>query len=184
MKLQTFFFTAIIISHLGLSSCGYQLRGYSAEQAPSLNNVIHQRLSNKPILLRIKGGKDADNLHKSLVKELARLNVVTNTQANDDQATQLATDTHNYLKIDNVRLQKYELVGVLTEVRVVLSADVIYYVGDGQEVTQHHYNLLVEDSYQHNKASVSFADNQGKQVAQALYQKLSQRIAEQYITLQ
>ena len=87
-------------------------------------------------------------------------------------------------------MQKYELVGVLTEVRLVLSADVTYQTLQ-TEVSSTGSRMpvivkspvQVERSYQFNEASVSVEDQQGEHVKDWLYDALARRITDQYVAL-
>ena len=87
------------------------------------------------------------------------------------------------IKVDNLRFQSYELVGVLTEIRLVLSADVTYNTyQNGQPVTLTN-PIQVERSYQYNEASVSTDDQQGSQIRDWLYDSLARRITDQYVAI-
>ena len=87
------------------------------------------------------------------------------------------------IDISNVRFKRYELVGVLTEIRLVLSADVSYQtIENGKPVTLTN-PIQVERSYQYNEASVSTDDQQGDQVRDWLYDSLARRITDQYVAI-
>ena len=119
--------------------------------------------------------------------EAVGVNVVDDIGRQINQSNQLYTAT---IRVENVQLQKYELVGVLTEVRLVLSADVTYQTlqaevsntGSRMPVTVKS-PVQVERSYQFNEASVSVEDQQGEQVKDWLYDALARRITDQYVAL-
>ncbi len=98
--------------------------------------------------------------------------------ANRADADQIATIT-----VNNVRFKRYELVGVLTEIRLVLSANVSYQtLENGKPVTLTN-PIQVERSYQYNEASVSTDDQQGTQIRDWLYDSLARRITDQYVAI-
>jgi LPS-assembly lipoprotein len=101
-----------------------------------------------------------------------------NSKANNTNAEKIAL-----IKVDNLRFRRYELVGVLTEIRLVLSADVTYDTyQNGQPVTLTN-PIQVERSYQYNEASVSTDDQQGDQIRDWLYDSLARRITDQYVAI-
>jgi LPS-assembly lipoprotein len=101
-----------------------------------------------------------------------------NSKANNTDAEKTAL-----IKVDNLRFRRYELVGVLTEIRLVLSADVTYDTyQNGQPVTLTN-PIQVERSYQYNEASVSTDDQQGDQIRDWLYDSLARRITDQYVAI-
>ena len=82
----------------------------------------------------------------------------------------------NQIRVDNLHFRRYELVGTLTEIRLVLSATVKIMVGDKTTTTV----MQVEQSYQYNEASVITLDQQGEESKGWLYDQLGERIAERY----
>ena len=83
----------------------------------------------------------------------------------------------------NIRLDTYQLRGILTEIRMVMSADVSYSVqqnGVWQNKTQ---TLQVQRSYQYDQASVATDNPQADQIRAWLADNLAQRIADQYVAL-
>ncbi|MGO1781316.1 MAG: hypothetical protein ACTHZO_03010, partial [Moraxellaceae bacterium] len=73
--------------------------------------------------------------------------------------------------------------GVLTEIRLVLSADVSYQTMEDDEPVTLSNTIRVERSYQYNEASVSTDDQQGDQTRDWLYNSLARRITDQYVAL-
>ena len=87
------------------------------------------------------------------------------------------------IDISNVRFKRYELVGVLTEIRLVLSADVSYQTFENGKPVILKNAIQVDRSYQYNEASVSTDDQQGDQIRDWLYERLARRITDQYIAI-
>lgn len=147
----------VVAAATSLSACGFALRGSDRTAAV----IAPTNLSTQLIL---EDNQFALGLKRPLVKRLQLLGV-------SEQAT-----AANTVKVDNLRLRRYELVGTLTEVRLVMMADVSYTIG-GQT---HRAPVQVEQSYQYNEASVVTVDQQGEKTKTRLYDHLAQRIAEQY----
>ena len=87
------------------------------------------------------------------------------------------------ISVNNIRFKRYELVGVLTEIRLVISADVSYQALQNGKVVTLTNPIQVERSYQYNEASVSTDDQQGDQVRDWLYDSLARRITDQYVAI-
>lgn len=147
-----------IISALVLSGCGFALRGTDTtlQIAPEYQSTT----------ITSQDTPEAFALKQPLIRHLQMHGV--------SQAT-----STNRIHLDNVRFRRYELVGTLTEVRLVLTADVSYELGS----VKHSHPIQSEHSYQYNEASVAITDTQGEAVKVWLYDDLAQRIAEQYRTL-
>ncbi|SPX84960.1 hypothetical protein [Moraxella ovis] len=147
----------VVATATSLSACGFALRGSDRTAAV----IAPTNLSTQLIL---EDNQFALGLKRPLVKRLQLLGV-------SEQAT-----AANIVKVDNLRLRRYELVGTLTEVRLVMMADVSYTIS-GQT---HRAPVQVEQSYQYNEVSVVTIDQQGEKTKTWLYDHLAQRIAEQY----
>lgn len=163
-----------LMAVLGVSSlltgCGFQLRGYDAP--------LHFNVASTAII--IDDNRLSFPLKLPLTKRLESLGVtiVDGSATPSNTAEPIAT-----INVNNVRFKRYELVGVLTEIRLVLSADVTYQtLQDGKPVTLTN-PMQVERSYQYNEASVSTDDQQGSQIRDWLYDSLSRRIADQYVAI-
>lgn len=153
-----------------LSGCGFQLRGYEAP--------LHFNVAKTAII--IDDNRTSFPLKLPLTQRLESLGVtiVNGSSALDDTAEPIAT-----INVNNVRFKRYELVGVLTEIRLVLSADVTYQtLQDGKPVTLTN-PVQVERSYQYNEAAVSTDDQQGSQIRDWLYDSLARRISDQYVAI-
>ncbi|MFA9485542.1 hypothetical protein LU276_03120 [Moraxella haemolytica] len=139
-----------------LSACGFALRG-------TQNSVSASPLYATTSII-LADNQEALALKQPLSKQLQLLGIT-------NQA-----DATNTIKVDNLRFRRYELVGTLTEVRLVLMADVSYTINN----QTHKHPIQVEQSYQYNEASIITLDQQGEKTKQWLYEHLAQRIAEQY----
>ena len=161
------------------TGCGFHLRGYDAslqfDVAKTAILIEDNRISfplKSPLTRRLKA------LGVDVVDGISMIESTANSSTNNTAAEPIAT-----IDISNVRFRRYELVGVLTEIRLVMSADVTYKtVQNGQLVTLTN-PIQVERSYQYNEASVSTDDQQGNQIRDWLYDSLARRITDQYVAI-
>lgn len=153
----------LCLSVLAMSGCGFALRGTHStlQVAPHHANVQ----------LFLDDNATAFALKRPLTEQLSLLGITSQSSAND------------HIQIKNLRFRRYELVGTLTEVRLVLMAEVSYTLTQDHQTTTKSTAIQVERSYQYNEASVATTDSQGEQVKGWLYDALASRIAEQYRTL-
>jgi len=111
---------AIVGATASLSGCGFQLRGYDA---PMLFDVAKTAVI-------IEDNRTAFPLKLPLTKRLEALgvDVITNMTLTDVASNNqnVGAETIAAITVNNVRFKRYELVGVLTEIRLVISADVSY----------------------------------------------------------
>jgi len=168
---------AIVGATAILSGCGFQLRGYDA---PMLFDVAKTAVI-------IEDNRTAFPLKLPLTKRLEALgvDVITNMTLTDVASNNqnVGAETIAAITVNNVRFKRYELVGVLTEIRLVISADVSYQsIDNGKPVTLSN-PIQVERSYQYNEASVSTDDQQGDQIREWLYDSLARRITDQYVAI-
>ena len=181
-KLAAAFLTALpMFTLLGvtaaISGCGFQLRGYDA---PMLLDVAKTAVI-------LEDNRTSFPLKLPLTRRLKTLgvDVIDNMTAADvaNNNKQASAEPIAAITINNVRFKRYELVGVLTEIRLVMSADVSYQsVENGKPVTLTN-PIQVERSYQYNEASVSTDDQQGEQIRDWLYDSLARRITDQYVAI-
>lgn len=162
-----------VFSATVLSGCGFHLRGYQSPMQFEVKNVI----------LKL----DDDNRTSFALKlPLTRHLEAVGIQVDDDIGKKINTANQTRtasISIDNVQFKKYQLVGILTEIRYLLTADVNYQLTiNGENVTITN-PMQVERSYQYNKASVNVEDQQGEQIRDWLYDNLAQQIADQYVAL-
>ena len=168
---------AIVGATASLSGCGFQLRGYDA---PMLFDVAKTAVI-------IEDNRTSFPLKRPLTRRLQSLGVeVIDNMTLADVASnnqKLGAETISTITVNNIRFKRYELVGVLTEIRLVISADVSYQsVENGKPVTLTN-PIQVERSYQYNEASVSTDDQQGDQIRDWLYDSLARRITDQYVAI-
>ncbi|HBH33842.1 MAG TPA: hypothetical protein DDW38_04755, partial [Psychrobacter sp.] len=107
---------ALLGSPLILSSCGFHLRGYDSPMTYAVQSTALTINDDDPVSFRLK------------LPLKQRLNAV-GVNVVDDIGRQINSSEKQYtssIRVENVQLRRYELVGVLTEVRLVLSADVFY----------------------------------------------------------
>ena len=158
-----------------LTGCGFQLRGYNAPlrfEVAKTAVIIEDNRTSFPLKLPLTRRLE------SLGVEIVDSKSVADPTNNAASAEQIAI-----INVNNIRFKRYELVGVLTEIRLVLSADVTYKTMlDGKPVTLTN-PVQVERSYQYNEASVSTDDQQGGQIRDWLYDSLARRIADQYVAI-
>lgn len=181
-KLATMLLTALpMFAVLGvgvsLSGCGFQLRGYDAPMLFDVNKtavIIEDNRTSFPLKLPLVSRLNA--LGVEVIDNMILADVANNNQKAGAEPIAAIT-------VNNVRFKRYELVGVLTEIRLVMSADVSYQsVENGKPVTLTN-PIQVERSYQYNEASVSTDDQQGDQIRDWLYDSLARRITDQYVAI-
>ena len=181
-KLATMLLTAlpmfaVLGAGLSLSGCGFQLRGYDAPMLFDVNKtavIIEDNRTSFPLKLPLVSRLKA--LGVEVIDNMTLADVANNNQKADAEPIAAIT-------VNNVRFKRYELVGVLTEIRLVMSADVSYQsVENGKPVTLTN-PIQVERSYQYNEASVSTDDQQGDQIRDWLYDSLARRITDQYVAI-
>lgn len=181
-KLATMLLTALpMFAVLGagasLSGCGFQLRGYDAPMLFDVNKtavIIEENRTSFPLKLPLVSRLKA--LGVEVIDNMTLADVANNNQKAGAEPIAAIT-------VNNVRFKRYELVGVLTEIRLVMSADVSYQsIENGKPVTLTN-PIQVERSYQYNEASVSTDDQQGDQIRDWLYDSLARRITDQYVAI-
>ncbi|MGO2225826.1 MAG: LPS-assembly lipoprotein LptE [Psychrobacter celer] len=160
-----------------LSGCGFQLRGY---ETPMLLDVAKTAVI-------IEDDRTSFPLKLPLTQRLKTLGAeVMSNMTLDDVARnnrQALAEPIAVIDISNVRFKRYELVGVLTEIRLVLSADVSYQTFENGKPVILKNAIQVDRSYQYNEASVSTDDQQGDQIRDWLYERLARRITDQYVAI-
>lgn len=149
------FLILAVLSALTLSGCGFALRGMSED--------LQIAPAHQTVQLNLDDSQENLHLKQAITKHLKLMHL----------STGLST---NQIRVDNLHFRRYELVGTLTEIRLVLSATVKIMVGDKTTTTV----MQVEQSYQYNEASVITLDQQGEESKGWLYDQLGERIAERY----
>ena len=168
---------AVVGATASLSGCGFQLRGYGAPMLFDVAKtavIIEDNRTSFPLKLPLT--KQLEALGVDVITNMTLADVASNNQRAD-------AETIAAIAVNNVRFKRYELVGVLTEIRLVISADVSYQsIDNGKPVTLTN-PIQVERSYQYNEASVSTDDQQGDQIRDWLYDSLARRITDQYVAI-
>lgn len=180
-----------------LSACGFHLQGQQPHA--SANTHMSNISTQLPVLIDAQTSKSAYALRLSLLKQLTRYDAdahIADTNDQQEQATlaSLGVEAANRISIDDVSIQKYQLAGLLTEVRLTMTAKIRYHIHNHVHNVHdtstthdgtftHHRTLMVERSYQYNQTSVSVEDLQRTQTEIELYHAMAQRIADQYIAL-
>ena len=168
---------AIVGATASISGCGFQLRGYGAPMLFDVAKtavIIEDNRTSFPLKLPLTRRLEA--LGVDVIDNMTLADVTNNNQ-------RAGAETIAAITVNNIRFKRYELVGVLTEIRLVLSADVSYQsIENGKPVTLTN-PVQVERSYQYNEASVSTDDQQGDQIRDWLYDSLARRITDQYVAI-
>lgn len=166
MRLATLILSGVLAgSALTLSACGYQLRGTQVHSSklPVAHTQAQIISEDNPL---------GHAVRQKLIDRLTLMGV----DGDDGNAS-------NKIQIKNLRYRRYELVGVLTEVRLLLMADVHYQIMQNGQMVDIVKPVQVEKSYQFNEADVATSDQQGEQNQRWLQDSLTERIAEQYYSL-
>lgn len=168
---------AIVGATASLSGCGFQLRGYGAPMLFDVAKtavIIEDNRTSFPLKLPLT--KQLEALGVDVITNMTLADVASNNQRAGAESIAAIT-------VNNVRFKRYELVGVLTEIRLVISADVSYQSMDNGKPVTLTNPIQVERSYQYNEASVSTDDQQGDQIRDWLYDSLARRITDQYVAI-
>lgn len=175
---------------LGLSGCGFQLRGtdrvigHTQGNVQPTNNHTLSGLSLPPAQIIIGDSLEDFAVKKSLTKQLSQLGSgVIGSTAQLDKTKSNATSNIPSIQVSNIKLHNYQLRGILTEIRLVLSADVKYHIIKNGQATDVTNAIQVQRSYQYDQASVSTDNPQAEQIKVWLYDNLAQRIADQYLAI-
>ncbi|MFC6381949.1 LPS assembly lipoprotein LptE [Psychrobacter glacincola] len=168
---------AIVGAAASLSGCGFQLRGYDTPMLFDVAKtavIIEDNRTSFPLKLPLTRHLEA--LGVDVIDNMTLADVANNNQ-------KVGAETIAAITVNNLRFKRYELVGVLTEIRLVISADVSYQsIDNGKPVTLSN-PIQIERSYQYNEASVSTDDQQGDQIREWLYDSLARRITDQYVAI-
>lgn len=182
---------------LTLTGCGFQLRGtdnvigktigttQTADNATNNNRMA--KLSLPPAQLVMGTSPEDFAVKKSLTKQLSQLgsSVIGSSTAlkPTTNANSIANANLPSIQVSNIQLHNYQLRGILTEIRLVLSADVKYHVIQNGKPTDVTNTIQVQRSYQYDQASVSTDNPQAEQIKLWLYDNLAERIADQYLAI-
>ncbi len=168
---------AIVGAAASLSGCGFQLRGYDTPMLFDVAKtavIIEDNRTSFPLKLPLTRHLEA--LGVDVIDNMTLADVANNNQ-------KVGAETIAAITVNNLRFKRYELVGVLTEIRLVISADVSYQSMDNGKPVTLSNPIQIERSYQYNEASVSTDDQQGDQIREWLYDSLARRITDQYVAI-
>ena len=87
------------------------------------------------------------------------------------------------IQVRNIQMQTYRLRGLLTEIRMVMSAEVTYQFQQNGAPKIVKNTIQVQRSYQYDQANVATDNPQAEQIKVWLYDNIAQRVAEQYLAL-
>lgn len=177
---------------LTLTGCGFQLRGtdnvigktigttQTADNATNNNRMA--KLSLPPAQIVMGTSPEDFAVKKSLTKQLSQLGSGV-IGGDTSPKTTTASPSLPSIQVSNIQLHNYQLRGILTEIRLVLSADVKYHIIQNGKPTDITNTIQVQRSYQYDQASVSTDNPQAEQIKLWLYDNLAQRIADQYLAI-
>ncbi|ELA08523.1 hypothetical protein MOMA_08176 [Moraxella macacae 0408225] len=155
---------------LQVTACGFHLRGYTSPLSLSI-----------PSTSLIFGDNLADvSLKNALKDKFSLLAVTVDTESALDSKSGVQKPS---ILVQNIRLQNFQLRGVLTEVRMVMSADVTYYTQQHDKIVSKTNTIQVQHSYQYDQANVNTENTQAEKIQNWLYDALAERIADQYVAL-
>lgn len=182
---------------LTLTGCGFQLRGtdnvigktigttQTADNATNNNRMAKLSLPSAQLVMGTSPEDFA--VKKSLTKQLSQLgsSVIGSSTAlkPTTNANSIANANLPSIQVSNIQLHNYQLRGILTEIRLVLSADVKYHIIQNGKPTDVTNTIQVQRSYQYDQASVSTDNPQAEQIKLWLYDNLAERIADQYLAI-
>lgn len=179
----------MLIPALTLTGCGFQLRGTDNVIGKPLGKTLSNAQTTNMAQLRlppaqiVMGTSPEDfAVKKSLTKQLSQLGSGV-IDGDTSPKTATASPSLPSIQVSNIQLHNYQLRGILTEIRLVLSADVKYHVIQNGKPTDVTNTIQVQRSYQYDQASVSTDNPQAEQIKLWLYDNLAQRIADQYLAI-
>lgn len=162
--------TFILILSLLLASCGFKLRG--SEQPVFVNPNI---------TLNVSHSKKNRLLKKKIMQQLTALGAsVTDTkQVNHSPEQPLSGQVlldNTQVRVANIKLRKHRLVGKLTEIQLLLTADVI--ISSSTKTTRKR-QLQTQRSYQYDQATVSTKDAEEARIISLMYEEMAAKISQQ-----
>lgn len=165
---------------IALTGCGFALRTAPSAQ-PTTNPtpiVLNINSTDQDLILAINTAL-SQKLAQPITQPITQLDTPAPMTANTTANAKITAD----IELNNITLQRYELLGVLSEIRLVLSATVSYPNHSHQShLNQSHLNqsypISVSYSYQHNEATI--AQDNDNAIRAWLYNEFAEQIAEQY----
>ena len=168
-----------VLAATSLSGCGFQLRGYH-------NNERLKMVRSLPATQLVFGNAPEDVAVKNALKHqfaLMTLPTVDGPTLTNNSAVLVDTKGQPTIQVRNIQLQTYRLRGLLTEIRMVMSAEVTYQFQQNGAPKIIKNTIQVQRSYQYDQANVATDNPQAEQIKVWLYDNIAQRVAEQYLAL-
>ena len=168
-----------VLAATSLSGCGFQLRGYH-------NTERLKMVRSLPATQLIFGNAPEDVAVKNALKHqfaLMTLPTVDGPTLTNNSAVLVDTKGQPTIQVRNIQLQTYRLRGLLTEIRMVMSAEVTYQFQQNGAPKIVKNTIQVQRSYQYDQANVATDNPQAEQIKVWLYDNIAQRVAEQYLAL-
>jgi LPS-assembly lipoprotein len=168
-----------VLAATSLSGCGFQLRGYH-------NTERLKMVRSLPATQLVFGNAPEDVAVKNALKHqfaLMTLPTVDGPTLTNNSAVLVDTKGQPTIQVRNIQLQTYRLRGLLTEIRMVMSAEVTYQFQQNGAPKIVKNTIQVQRSYQYDQANVATDNPQAEQIKVWLYDNIAQRVAEQYLAL-
>ncbi len=168
-----------VLAATSLSGCGFQLRGYH-------NTERLKMVRSLPATQLVFGNAPEDVAVKNALKHqfaLMTLPTVDGPTLTNNSAVLVDTKGQPTIQVRNIQLQTYRLRGLLTEIRMVMSAEVTYQFQQNGAPKIIKNTIQVQRSYQYDQANVATDNPQAEQIKVWLYDNIAQRVAEQYLAL-
>lgn len=168
-----------VLAATSLSGCGFQLRGYH-------NTERLKMVRSLPATQLVFGNAPEDVAVKNALKHqfaLMTLPTVDGPTLTNNSAALVDTKGQPTIQVRNIQMQTYRLRGLLTEIRMVMSAEVTYQFQQNGAPKIVKNTIQVQRSYQYDQANVATDNPQAEQIKVWLYDNIAQRVAEQYLAL-
>lgn len=168
-----------VLAATSLSGCGFQLRGYH-------NTERLKMVRSLPATQLVLGNAPEDVAVKNALKHqfaLMTLPTVDGPTLTNNSAALVDTKGQPTIQVRNIQMQTYRLRGLLTEIRMVMSAEVTYQFQQNGAPKIVKNTIQVQRSYQYDQANVATDNPQAEQIKVWLYDNIAQRVAEQYLAL-
>lgn len=160
-NMRAFQFIYILFFSFLITGCGFHLRG---SKKPTFNNPN--------ISLSVAQNKKNKRLKEQIVLKLTRLGAVISENTDNHEIMVNKTKVN----ISNIKLTKHKLVGTLTEVRLILTADVNI---SSYNKAQRNQKIQTQRSYQLNQATVNTNNAEQDNLVSLMYQEMAEKVSHQ-----
>lgn len=165
----------VLLNTLALTGCGYHLRGY--DKPVFQNSTIDLKIANANEI----HNKTSRNLEKHITTRLLVLGATVNSNySKRNNLSQLTNtqpnDMQTQVTVNNINLRKHRLVGTLTEIQLLMTADVIISTKNKKPLTR---MLQVQRSYQYDQATVNTANQQEGRIIELMNEAMADKVARQ-----